>query len=150
MAIDQMDWHYGAADFPTNVPQENAGVHIGFFLAWAFERGMAGEIHTEEEPQAIEQLVKREITGVDFLVQYCDEKLWGEDFNQQGEAFALDYYENADSEFAQSFGNYLSDYNQVFAEYDDYAVPNDWVHFERIKPILDERFAQWQNLVQAA
>lgn len=149
MAIDQMDWHYGAEDFPTDVPEENAGVHIGFFLTWAFERGMAGEIYLEDEPEAIEKLVKREITGVDFLVKYCDRKLWDDDFNEDGAAFALDYYQNDDSEFAKSFAHYLSDYNQVFAEYKDYYVPNDWAHYERIKPILDERFAQWQNF-QAA
>ncbi|QIW15538.1 hypothetical protein A4G20_03935 [Pasteurellaceae bacterium RH1A] len=145
MAIDRMDWHYDAEDFPKDIPTENAGVHIGFFLAWAFEQGMAGELHIEDDQEALEQLAKREITGVDFLIKCCDEKLWGEDFNEEGEAFAVDYYENDDSDFAQSFGNYLSDFNEVFSEYDAYRVPNDWEHFERIKPILNERFVQWQN-----
>lgn len=144
MAIDRIDWHYGAEGFPTDVPKENAGVHIGFFLAWAFERGMAGEILIEDVPEALEKLAKREITGVDFLVKYCDTKLWEDDFNEDGAAFTIDYYQNNDSDFAKSFGYYLSDYNQVFAEYDDYYVPNDWGHFDRIKPILNERFAQWQ------
>lgn len=149
MTIDCIDWHYGGENFPIDVPEENAGVHIGFFLAWAFERGMAGELHVEEEPEAIEQLVKREITGVDFLLEYCDGKLFDAIFNEDGAAFLVDYYQNDDSEFAKSFAHYLSDYNQVFSEYEDYYVPNDWEHYERIKPILDERFAQWQNF-QAA
>lgn len=59
MAIDRMDWHYGNDGFPDDVPEENAGVHIGFFLTWAFEQGLAGDIHTEEEPEAIAQLLCR-------------------------------------------------------------------------------------------
>ncbi len=145
MAIDRMDWHYGAEDFPADVPQENAGVHIGFFLAWAFERGLAGEIHTEEDQDALAQLTRREISGVEFLIQYCDEKLWGEDFNEEGEAFATDYYEQDDSAFAQQYAGYLDDFNRVFGEFGDYRVDNSWAHYDRLKPVLDERFAQWQQ-----
>ncbi len=32
MAFDKMDWH--AVTFPDSIPYENAGTHIGMYLAW--------------------------------------------------------------------------------------------------------------------
>lgn len=149
MAIDRMDWHYGSDGFPDDVPEENAGVHIGFFLTWAFEQGLAGDIHTEEEPEAIAQLLRREITGVEFLIKYCDEKLWGEDFNETGEAFAVDYYQEDNGSFARQYAHYLQDFNDTFSEYADYRVPDTWEHYDRIKALLNQRFSQWQQWKQA-
>lgn len=41
MAYDRIDWHSGG-DYPAGLPEENGGIHIGMFLAWAFGQGMAG------------------------------------------------------------------------------------------------------------
>ena len=148
MAIDRIDWHTDAADFPQHLPEENAGVHIGFFLAWAFEPGMAGELHIEEDSEALDKLARREISGVAFLLDFCDGKLWDEDFNEEGQAFAADYY-GGDSDFSKQYAEYLQDYNRVFNDYDDYHVENTWENYDKLKPVLNERFAQWQQL-QAA
>ena len=40
MAIDNAAWHYGG-NFPEELPKENGGTHIGFFLAWIINKNIA-------------------------------------------------------------------------------------------------------------
>lgn len=151
MAYDRIDWHSGG-EYPTDLPPENGGIHIGMFLAWAFAHGMAGGFHHEESAHWLEQLQRRRITGLDFLLQACDGKFWEDDLDDEGNAFAIDYY-RADSAFARQHGSYLDDYCDVFNrhaeangfEYEStYHVENTWENFDRIAPVLDRRHAQWQ------
>lgn len=39
-SIDKADWHYGADDFPDDVPEENGATHIGCFVRRAIGRGL--------------------------------------------------------------------------------------------------------------
>ena len=34
MAIDRIDWHSEADNFPKEVPYENGGNHIGYFMEY--------------------------------------------------------------------------------------------------------------------
>jgi len=154
MAIDKMEWHYAEDNYPTDLPDENSGTHIGLYLAWAFSQGLVGEIHLEEPTDALEKLKRREITGLDFLINQCDEKFWDEDLNEEGAAFTLAYYQPEDSAFSKQFGEYMQDYCDVFNtwaasqgfEYPSiYHVENTWQNFDRLKPILDKRLQQWRR-----
>lgn len=154
MAFDRMDWHYGG-DYPNDLPNQNGGTHIGMFLAWAFARGLTGEMHLAESSDALKQLQARQITGRDFLISQCDEKFWDEDLNAQGCAFAKDYYDG-ESSFSAQYVDYLQDYCDVFNqdaaehgfEYASlYHIEDTWENFDKLKPILDERFDQWQRWV---
>jgi hypothetical protein len=151
MAFDRMDWHYGG-DYPKGLPTENGGTHIGMFLAWIIANDLVGEMHREESKAALKKLLKREITGRDFLIELCDEKLWADDFNEQGLAFAKDYYES-DTAFAKEYSYYLQDYCDVFNAHaaangfefeSTYHIENTWENVDRLTPILDKRYAQWQ------
>jgi hypothetical protein len=151
MSCDRIDWHSGG-DYPPDLPDENGGIHIGMFLTWAFGQGMAGEIHREESAELLEQLARREITGLNFLLDACDGKFWEMDLDERGNAFAADYYHD-NSAFAERYGSYLGDYCHVFKRHaaehgfeyaSEYHVENSWENFERLKPVLDQRFAQWQ------
>jgi hypothetical protein len=158
MAYDRIDWHYGG-EYPDDLPKKNGGTHIGMFLAWAFDRGMVGENHRDDSSKELEQLTRREITGLDFFIKVCDGKFWESDLDERGNAFAIDYYFDTDSAFAQQYGSYLEDYCNVFNQYaaehgfeypSVYHVENTWENFERLKPVLDERFAQWQRWSEEA
>jgi hypothetical protein len=158
MSYDRIDWHSGG-EYPDDLPPENGGIHIGMFLAWAFGQGMAGEVHREDSAKELEQLAKREITGLDFLIEAGDEKFWEMDLDERGNAFTIDYYYDANSAFARQHGSYLDDYCHVFNrhaadhgfEYPSiYHVENTWENFERLKPVLDQRFAQWQRWSEEA
>jgi hypothetical protein len=40
--IDRADWHYGGGDlYPKELPPENGGTHIGMYLAWIVQHGLA-------------------------------------------------------------------------------------------------------------
>ena len=71
MAYDKADWHSGGK-FPSDLPPENGGTHIGFFLAWIIQHDLIGEFHTQESSHAVEAVKCRRMTGRDFLFQQCD------------------------------------------------------------------------------
>lgn len=137
MAYDRADWHYGG-DFPADLPRERGGTHVGMFLAWAATAHLIGELHADESPDDLRKLRDREITGCQFLFAACDEKLTEEDLNEEGNAFAKDYY---------ATDRYLDDYADVLG--DDleslYHVEDSWENFDRLKPILDRRLAAWRR-----
>ena len=151
MGYDRIDWHSGGK-FPDDLPEENGGIHIGMFLAWLLNQGMASDFHRTDSPGELRRLANREMTGLEFLIDACDGKLWEDDLNDQGNAFTVDYYD-AKSTFARQHGSFLQDYCDVFNrhaaaqgfEYPSvYHVQNTWEKFDQLKPILDQRFSQWQ------
>ncbi|MGB4812195.1 MAG: hypothetical protein WBP13_06900 [Methylophilaceae bacterium] len=151
MAFDRMDWHYGG-DYPTGLPTVNGGTHIGMFLAWVIEHQLVGDMHLKDSKVALKKLLAREITGRDFLVSECDEKFWDEDLNAQGLAFTKDYYVG-DTAFADQHNDYLKDYCDLFNAHAEangfkyestYHIENTWDNYDKLKPIIDQRFAQWQ------
>jgi hypothetical protein len=105
MAIDNAAWHYGG-NFPEELPKENGGTHIGFFLAWIINKNLQGDLHreTKNDQNACKKVRRREITGRDLLFSNCDERFWSEDLNQEGLDFTNFYYNaEEDDEF-----NYFS------------------------------------------
>jgi hypothetical protein len=106
---DDASWHYGG-DFPAELPPENGATHIGFFVSWCIDNDLISAFQLEEAGEDVQRVKNREITGRDFLLQYCDGKFTDEDLNNLGNAFAQDYYES-ETEFAKQYGSYLSNYN---------------------------------------
>ncbi len=141
---DDASWHYGG-DFPADLPPEAAGTHIGMFVCWALLSGFAGEIHTNDFPEMLAKLRDRIQTPGTWFLDACDEKFVDEDLTEEGNAFALYYY--GDPITAEGKPSpYLSDYVDSFAEYDElYAIPDTWESFDRLKPILDKRLAEWRS-----
>ena len=110
------------------------------FLAWAMLTGLAGEIHVEDFPDDILKLRIRSITPGKFFLQACDGKFTSEDLNEQGNAFTLIYFDF-------KTGDYLKDYENLLAQSlpSLYHVSDTWENYERLKPTLDRRFAEWQS-----
>ncbi len=139
MAYDRYDWHC-EGDFPADLPEENAGTHIGMFLAWVILRGLEGEFHQRESAEALEQLRKREITGRDFLFNMCDGKFWDEDLSEEGNAFAKFYYDGK--------GTYFEDFESVLSADlpSTYHVEDTWENFGRLCDVIDERYEEWKKM----
>lgn len=138
MAYDRVDWH-SVDDFPADLPLENAGTHIGMFLAWAIQRGLEGELHRKSAGDDLARVRARRLTGRKFLIEHCDGKLWEDDLSDEGNAFARDYYE-ADL--------YDEDYEATFVKGRTptiYHVKDTWRSFDRIAKVLDARFAEWKR-----
>jgi hypothetical protein len=138
MAYDRADSHYGG-DFPAGLPPENGGTHIGMFLAWAIHRDLAGESHRQGSGGPLAAVRERRMTGRELLFSQCDEKFTEEDLNDDGNAFAKEYYEKTGA------GGYLSDYETTLGGGlpSLYHVADTWENFDRIAAVIDRRYAQW-------
>ncbi|RNC86908.1 MAG: hypothetical protein ED556_05655 [Winogradskyella sp.] len=136
-SIDRADWHYGN-DFPENLPEENGGTHIGMYLNWIIDNNLISEFHLTESKNAIEKVKSGEITGRDFLFDYCDGKFWDEELNEIGIKFTESYY---------SSDKYFGDYSKVLANDLDsiYEVKDNRENYKLIKEKLDQRFNKWNS-----
>ncbi len=137
MAYDRADWHYGG-DYPSELPSENGGTHIGIFLAWVINNNLEGQLHREESQQSLKAVRNREITGREFLEKECDEKFWEEDLNEDGNAFAKYYYES---------DIYFSDYEVTLIENLPtlYHIENSWENYDKIAPIISSSYREWKE-----
>src|SRR5262245_54551214 len=125
MTYDRADWHYGG-DFPSELPLEAGGTHIGMFLAWAIRKDLVGSLHLNHSAGSVQQVKDREITGRDFFFGQCDAKFWEDDLNDEGNAFAKAYYEHS----------YLTDYESILGGGVPtlYHVEDSWANFDKLDP----------------
>ena len=142
MKYDDVSWHCNE-DFPSDLPHEAGAIHIGMFLAWALLSGLGGYLHTEEFPGELEQLRQREITPGQFFMNYCDGKFTDEDLNQEGNAFTQSYFHSQDGDYGQYIDDYLDVFSKTLSSI--YHVIDTWQNFEKLRSVLDQRFAEWKN-----
>lgn len=139
------DAEYLFLNFETERSNDDAGTHMGMYLAWVLLRGLGGDHFSQPEAaDHLRRLKACEITGAEVLWDRCDGKLTDDDFSATGNAFTAAYYEKF----------FTRDYERVFQRdfadtghaIDDFcSVPDTWANFERMAAVLDQRFAQWQK-----
>src|SRR4051812_44179825 len=129
--FDDASWHWGADDFPKDTPEENGATHIGMFLTWAIERGLFAD--PEVPAEAVEKVRSRAISGRDFLLQYCDGKLFSALFVAECADFAEHHYEAFLEDFQRLLCRDLSS---------NYYVADSRENYEVMAAALDERWAR--------
>lgn len=131
MKYDDASWHYGG-EYPAGLPRKNGATHIGMFLAWNIERALVSRDHEENSAKQLARVRARKMTGADFVMKVCDEKLTDDDLSDEGNRFAVAYFEK----------KYLADYATVFGDDADslYAIADTWANYDRLKPVLDRRY----------
>ena len=139
MKYDDASWHYGGK-FPKDLPPEAGATHTGMFVAWALLNGLAGEIYSTDFPDQIPKLVSRSLTPGRFFLEACDGKFTDDDLNEEGNAFAQAYFD-----FEK--GHYIADYEGSLGKSvpDLYHVEDSWENFDRLRPVLDRRLADWKT-----
>jgi hypothetical protein len=137
MKYDDASWHYGGT-FPADLPESAAATHIGMYVTWALLRGMAGEVHDEDE-SAISDLVARTVTPGEFLIDCCDEKFSEYDLDDEGNAFTQIYYGGDSPAYFQDLEQIAKDLPTT------YHLPDSWEVFDKFAPILDQRFQDWKE-----
>ena len=139
MKYDDASWHSGG-EFPSDLAAEAGATHSGMFLAWALLNGLGGDLFDEEAPEAGAALKARTSTPGAVFLFYCDGKLTDEEFSDAGNAFARDYFD-----FEK--GAYLGDYERTLAEElpSLYHVPDSWETYDRLRPVIDRRYAEWRS-----
>jgi len=131
MKYDDASWHYGG-EFPKDSPEEYGATHIALFMKWCFIKGWAGELHIEEEPEELGKVIDGSMSAVEFFLNFCDGKLTGENFNDEGQRFAQKYYGDS--------GLYLSDYTESFGSL-MYVAPENGHDFEKFSSMLELRYS---------
>jgi hypothetical protein len=139
MKYDDASWHT-AENFPADLPPEAAATHTGMFLAWALLAGLGSELHVLDQSEELGRLRQRKITPGQFYLLVCSGKFLDEDLNIEGNAFAQAYFD-------PETGNFLSDYDEHLAKglASEYHVADTWTNFEKLKPVLDRRLANWRR-----
>ena len=131
--LDDASWHLDNEEFRDGLPEENAATHIGFFVAWAINKGLWGASPGTDWTAAVQRVRERAITGRTFLLEECDGKLLPQMFTEEGCAFANKYYDRV----------YTKDYYDtlVVGLASGYMVADSWDNYERIAKVIDQRYA---------
>ncbi len=130
MAIDRLDWHAGADSFPKNMPDENGGNHIGYFMEYLYKH----DFIPNDPDNEIEEYIKvknGEVSGLEFLIENCDGKFWDVDTNEEGLKFTNYVYDYYLSNVEDFLGH--SPYEYSYSN-EDYLKVENW---------LDEQFSIW-------
>lgn len=125
MAFDRGDSHYDAAG-----SWEKGCRHIALFLWWALERGLGSNEVNEID---VAEMAK---APTETFITHCDTKLWNDDFNEEGRAFATDEYEA-----------YLGSVSARARELgvSDYEIPENDETKKWFFDWLDERLSSWRK-----
>jgi hypothetical protein len=121
MSIDRGDSHF--ADAKT---WSRACRHIGLFLWWAAERGLASD---EVDAKACAKAPTK------YFITHCDTKLWDDDFTSEGHAFAraeYDAYLHAVAAYARTLG------------VGDYEIRESKATTKHFFDVLDKRLAAFR------
>lgn len=139
-SIDRADWHYGG-DYPKELPPENGGTHIGMYLAWIILRDLASAQLQKYARDSLPLFRERKITGRQLLFSELDEKFTDSLLTKVGKEFTQAYYET---------NIYLEDYENVLGgELPSlYHVADTWDNYDLLAPVIDQRFAGWQQEVR--
>lgn len=109
-----------------------ACVHIAFYMTWIIRKGQLGDMHKEDPRDAAdaEKVKNGEISGIDYLMKYCDGRLYPEDMTNEMAEFTAKFYEK----------NYWKVYvSFVTEELCDlpFEFEGGWEDYLEFEPVLD-------------
>ncbi|MCW2254846.1 hypothetical protein M2263_000937 [Providencia alcalifaciens] len=127
-------------DYPEELPNENSGTHIGFYLTWLINAGLVGEFHLEGSIDELAAVRERKMNGREFLITMCDEKFTDENVNKDGFEFTEFYFQAEE-------GGFFDDYESVLAQglSSFYHVENTWENYDKIALVIGEAYLDWKK-----
>ena len=137
MIYDRADWHY-LGDYPSDLPPQHGGTHIGIFFAWLVNQRMESESLAIEFSTELDALRARTLTGREFVASRRDGELSSTDLNASGNAFAHDYF-NSDRYFKDYADTLVGELPSL------YHVDDSWANYEKMAAAIDARYAVWQQ-----
>ncbi|HEX4796831.1 MAG TPA: hypothetical protein VH370_23770 [Humisphaera sp.] len=135
MVYDKAKWH-SDGDFPKGLPYENGGTHVGMFLAWVINHGMAGPDLTDEAASDLEEVRQRRLTGRTVLFNHLDGVLSDEDLNDEGNAFAKHYYQKYQGEYDALIRRKLKT---------AYHASDDWATYDMVAAMIDRAYSEFRK-----
>jgi hypothetical protein len=134
---DDWAWHTGGK-FPKRLPLEAGFVHIGLYLAWLVGREFVdpGWVRRAHAGDIVAAIRDRTLTG-SALRGVSDGALTSAMLKAAGRDFTTAYYLPEDG--------YARDYRGVFGRHADYyAVADNWDSYDKLAPLIDVRYDEWQ------
>ena len=141
MKYDRDSWHYNG-DYPEDLPPENGGTHIGMFLAWCILHGLIGKVHQRQSKCELDAVASRLMTGRQFLASCCNGRFWDCDLNDEGNAFAREYY-GGDGKSGEYFEDYFDTLGADLPS--SYHVEDTWENYDLIAEVIDLAYADWRE-----
>ena len=149
---DKAEWQYESAlenycearhlkseeitdDFDDTVIWEMACNHILHFYTWLICNNMLSDSHYKDEAEVNELnlIKKREKTGFDFLMNFCDGCITEEDVMEEVLPFVKEYYSD----------NYLDDYSSIVPK--ELEACFSWEDYESIARLISENYTAWSH-----
>lgn len=143
-AYDKAKYHDGTVE-ELGLPERSASLLDVFFLSWVIHRGLTSSEFEHKYRRALRGFRRGELSIQDFYYQNCDACLVSDMLNDEGNAFAMAYFDF-------QHGDYLNDYTQTLAQnlpssfHVDYTPENEG----RMHAVIDARHAEWKSRVQQA
>jgi len=133
---DKASWHSGG-NWPAGLPEAQAYVHAGLFLAWIVDRGLASAAFAEGFPELVDAFRARKKTGPEVYA-LAGGVLASDMLNADGNAFAREYFD-------LERGAFLADYEGLLGAGlpSMYHVADTWPNYDKLRAQLDARFARW-------
>lgn len=134
-------WHHfkGNGNFPSDLPIEQAYVHMGIYLGWIVDNELYNDFFEDEAGTQIVRFHRKEISCT-VLSELWDGYLGSDLFNEEGNMFTYYYYAG---------GIYRKDYEKLLAPGlpSIYHVKDSWENYEKMSYKITERFQEWKKLV---
>lgn len=158
MSIERVDWHYDSAEkeyikekklsdnsaFTADDIDEiyrRAANHIGLFMNWLIDNDFIGD-ENKEDVEAIEAVKSGSMSGVEYLLDYCDGKFWECDVREDILPFVKEYFGD------KNFISYYDDYGKWHDErYGDdthvYSIVSGREDYLSFKPVIDRAYGKF-------
>lgn len=134
---DKAKYHFEGR-WPAGLDRCQAYVHTGMYLAWLIDRRLTSE---EVSPSLADDVRSRRQTGP-AVFRELDGVLDSGMLTPVGRAFTEKYFR-----LAQGGGQFARDYQRTLATGLEsmYHVTDNWENYERLRSVLDARFAEWRT-----
>jgi hypothetical protein len=140
---DDALYHHGAAAFLTQgLNPQNAGTHIGMYLAWIILSRLESFQLRQAAATPVEEVRSKQTTGREFLFAHCEGQLTSAALNKEALAFTEFYYEP----------QYLRDYDEtlVAKAAGTYTVADTWANYDQLAAVMDQRLRDYRGSAAAS
>ena len=148
MTIDRIDWHLDSVsdEIPEDERWERAGVHIGYFIEWAYKKGFVPSNPETHDADEYKKVMNSEVSGIQFLIENCDTKFWDSDLNEEGQKFTSFAYNKYLDNFERVVGH--EPYSHKYNQHDMQSVSKylDTVYLEYLaNPVIVRREVNYKK-----
>jgi hypothetical protein len=118
--------------------EDQSFVHTGLFFDWIVLNDLLSPGFGFEEHVIAK--TKERVWSPTGIYEWCDGVLVDDMLSDEGNAFAMAYFDFGSGQYLKDYETYLSkELKSVF------AVPNTWDSYDRIAPVIDVRYRQFKG-----